>query len=116
MVAAVRNRGAIILPLLLTALLLPQSAAALTAQDVLEKKESREAHTYLCASIEMAAFLAHAQGDTERSACILEWWFETPGTKDTVFSTFARLPDRTASAILYVLMKKACGEPTTAAR
>jgi hypothetical protein len=105
----------------ITAILLAQLVAslpvtALTAQDVMEKMEEGEAHTYLFASIEMAAFLARAQGDDARSKCILDWWLNNPATDKKVLAAFDRYPDRQASAILYVLMNRACGEPKTAAK
>lgn len=91
-------------------------AAALTAQDVLEKMDNKESWAYLTASIEMAAFLAKVRGDIERSACIMKWWFDTSEAEDKVITVFARFPDRAPQPILYVLMNKACGKPMSAAK
>ncbi len=78
--------------------------------------DHRESGAYISASIEMAAFMAHVQGDKQRSSCILNWYFDTPGTPSKVIAVFARFPARAPQPILYVLINKACGKPTTAAK
>lgn len=103
-------------PSFLALYLIAFPAAALTAQDVLEKMSPDERGAYLIASVEMAAFLAKVNGDKERSACIMNWWFDTPATNGRVVAVFERFSDRAPQPILYVLMNKACGKPTTAVK
>ena len=96
--------------------LIPGTALGLTANDVLQKMGDRESAAYIIASVEMAAFLAKVNGDKERSACIMNWWFDTPATKRKVIAVFERFSDRAPQPILYVLMNKACGDPKSAAK
>lgn len=88
---------------------LPSPAAAITAEDVLDKMSSDESTGYIYGSMETAAFLSHLQGKSERSECITDWYHDKGGVKQ-IIDTLHRFKDRQAQPIIYALIKRACGE------
>jgi len=83
-------------------------ATALTGADVLDKMSNAEQTACFFGSAEMAAFMAHVAGNTERSRCITAW-FQEKGVLQIV-QTMTAMKDRQAQPIIYTLINRACGD------
>lgn len=90
-----------------------QPACALTADDVLNKMDSDQRYFFLAGLIEgmgYARFLRE-KPETTGSKCIYNWYFEGgEANKRKIKTWFERHLDKPASTLLYVLVKKDCGE------
>ena len=90
-----------------------QPAYALTADDVLNKMDAKEQHAFLAGLVEglgYARFLRD-KPDSTGSQCIYDWYFKDRETnKPKIAAWFERHLDKPASTLLYVLIKKECGE------
>jgi hypothetical protein len=86
----------------------PNPAAALSAGDVIDKMSNAEQTAYMFGSAEMAAFLAHASGNTTRAQCITDWFHQHGVSQIT--QTMSAMKDRQAQPIIFTLIKRACGE------
>ncbi len=84
-------------------------AAALTGGDVLDKMNADQRGSYVAGTVEMAAFLSGLQGNKTRADCIMDWYYNKGGTSGIV-TGFAQYKDRQALPVIYLLIKKACGE------
>lgn len=87
------------------------SALPVTNRDVLEMMSGKEAGVYLAATVDMAAFMAHVEGDRQRSRCIVDWYFDNEDTTAYVMKVLERFQDRTPQAVIYTLINRQCGEP-----
>ena len=90
-----------------------EEAKALTAGDVLNKMSSKEQSSYVAGVV---GGLAQArwikdQPDTSGMQCISGWFYNGQREKWNQINTwFNRHLDKPANALLYVLIKKECGE------
>ena len=85
-------------------------ANAVTGGDVMQKMEDRERGGYIAGSVEMAAFLAKVSGDTERSACITDWYFRGGNGPDQIIQALSHFRDRAAQPVIFLMIKRQCGE------
>jgi len=83
-------------------------AAALTGEDVMTKMGKDERNGYLAGAVEMAAFIAHHQGDSERSSCIMDWFFGGGNGPEEIVQALNHFKDRQAHPVLFVLMNRTC--------
>lgn len=87
----------------------PMPAVAMTGAEVLNEMGDDERYGYLAGNIDMAAQLTYHDGKRERSACIYEWFYKKGGLNQVV-QTIEHFKDRQVQPVIYVLIKKACGE------
>ena len=89
------------------------SAHALTADDVLNKMTGDERHSYIAG---MIGGFAHSrflrdQPDQSGMNCIFDWYYGSGGRKWSLIETwFSRHLDKQVEPLLYVLIKRDCGE------
>ncbi|MCV6600055.1 MAG: hypothetical protein OIF54_00540 [Cohaesibacter sp.] len=87
-------------------------AHALTGNDVLHKMKAVERHAFLSGLVEglgYARFLRDKR-DNSGSKCIYDWYFKDKETnRPKIQKWFERHPDKPASTLLYVLLKRDCG-------
>ena len=93
--------------------LLPEKAAALTANDVLNKMSSAEQTAYISGVVEGLAQARWIKDKPDQSGmtCIYNWYYKGEKDVDRRLNVwFEKHPDKPANALLYVLIKKECGE------
>jgi hypothetical protein len=93
---------------LLALALSASSAAALTGEDLMTKMGEDERNGYLTGAVEMAAFIAHQQGDPERLSCIMDWFFGGGSGPEEIVQALNHFKDRQAHPVLFVLMNRTC--------
>lgn len=90
-----------------------KEAAALTADYVLNEMPAELKATYVAGLVDGFAFarwIADRPDDTGMK-CIQDWYYGSGNQKwAQIEQWFARHPDKPADALLYVLIKKECGE------
>ncbi len=86
-----------------------RQALSLTGKDVVDKMSADESGGYIAGSIEMAAFLSHAQGNRDRSTCITNWYYKKNGVEQTV-AALSRYKSREAQPVLYAMIEQVCGK------
>ena len=84
------------------------AAAALTGEDVMTKMSDKESFAYISGSIEMAAFLAKADGADQKAACIIEWYFGDGNGGDQIDEALSHFKDRGAQAVMIALINRRC--------
>lgn len=89
----------------------PAAAAELTAGSMLEQMNDRDQYHYIAGVVAgLATARAARDGDETGSSCIEGWFYDAPGTRETIAKAFARFGDKSPSAILYALTAKECGK------
>ena len=86
---------------------------ALTANDVLNKMSNDERHSYLAGMVGGFAHSRYLQDKPDQSGmtCIFDWYYESGAKKWQLIETwFSRHLDKQVEPLLYVLIKKECGE------
>jgi hypothetical protein len=107
------SRSALIVALTTgAALLLSAPAQSLTGEDVVERMSSEESNGYLAGAIEMAAFLSGTRENSERSDCIMNWYYEGDGVEELI-AALTRYKDRQALPVIHLMINRACGELVT---
>ncbi len=99
---------ALILGVLLYA---PGPATAITGQDVMEKMSKDQRHGYFSGLVDMAIQIYHVEGQHQKRTCISEWFYENPESGkewDQILDLFEAYPEKEATAIMYVLLKRQC--------
>jgi len=90
-----------------------KEAAALTADDVLNKMGADERFSYVSGVIDGLAYarwLSDRPDDTGMQ-CIYSWYYNGEAAKHQLIDTwFERHLDMPVDALLYVLIKRECGE------
>jgi len=89
------------------------SAFAITAKDVTDKMSKEEQKGYLTGLIDMRMLDAAQAGDAKLPRCIHDSYYRDIGQDGDAWSrlydAFARFPDKDAATIVFLLVKKACG-------
>lgn len=88
-------------------------ANALSADDVLNKMTSDQQTAYVAGVVGGLAYSRFLQDrpDTNGMACINNWYYGSGTAKwDLIETWFARHLDKQAEPLLYVLIKRECGE------
>ena len=92
---------------------LTDRADALTAGDVVNKMNGDQRTSYVAGSVEafaQARWIAD-KPDASGMQCIHSWFYGSSDEKWTrINAFFSRHVDKPAAALLYVLIKKECGE------
>lgn len=101
--------AAVIAAAFATLIFLPDSARALTGEDVLDTMNAAERGAYLAGNIDMAAQLSYHEGMHERSSCIFDWYYEGSGVEE-ILKALERFQDRQVQPVIYALINRACGE------
>ncbi len=89
------------------------AAHALTADDVLNKMSNDQQHGYISGMVDGLAYARWLQDkpDSTGMQCIYGWYYS--GKKEKwalIHQWFERHLDKPVDALLYVLIKKECGE------
>ena len=82
--------------------------AALTGEEVMTKMSNEESFAYISGSIEMAAFLAKAEGEDSKAACIIDWYFGSGNGAEQIDEALSRFKDRGAQAVMIALINRRC--------
>ena len=87
-------------------------ARDLNAGFVLEKMETKQRYGYVSGIVEGLAFsrLLRPTPDKVGSRCIYDWYYGNAEHWKLITAFFKRHPDKPAAALLYVMLKKECGE------
>lgn len=91
----------------------PKNAAALTADDVLNKMSSKEQYSYLAG---LVGGFAHSRYLKERPSttgmnCIYDWYHtDIKKSWSRIDTWFSRHLEKPVEPLVYVLIKKECGE------
>lgn len=94
-------------------ILSPGAAQALTADDVLNKMDSTQQHSFIAGVVGGFAYSRFLQDRPDKTGmkCIYDWYYGSGQTKWPRIETwFARHLDKPAEPLLYVLIKRECGE------
>jgi len=89
------------------------AAQAITADDVLNKMNADQRFGYISGVIEGLAFARWAkdQPDSTGMNCIYDWYYQGGEERSNQVDTWLRKNlDKPVGALLYVLIKKNCGE------
>ncbi|MEP5730829.1 MAG: hypothetical protein ABJL67_15835 [Sulfitobacter sp.] len=89
------------------------SADALTADDVLNKMSDEQRHGYVSGMVDAFAFARWQANKPDKTGmqCIYNWYYSGDAdTKRKIYAWFERHLDKHADALLFVLVKKECGE------
>ena len=93
---------------------LSKDAAALTADDVLNKMPTERGTSYLDGIVEGLATARWIKDKPDGTgvSCIYDWYFQQPKKPvvDRIYELFGKYPDQQAGALMYVLLKEECGE------
>jgi hypothetical protein len=88
------------------------SAFAITAKEVTEKMSKEERKGYLTGLIDMRMFDAAQAGDAQLPKCIHDAYYRDIGdTGDAwskLYSAFEQFPDKEATILVFLLVKKTC--------
>ena len=88
-------------------------AQALTADDVLNKMDAKEQASFIAGVVGGFAYSRYLRDKPDKSGmkCIYDWYYGSGETKwHNVETWFSRHPDKPAEPLLYVLIKRECGE------
>lgn len=88
-------------------------AHAINGDDVINKMTVDQRHSYLVGLIDGLAYsrFLRDRPNEDSSKCVYDWYYE--GGKDVklkIRNWFNRHPDKPATALMYVLVKKECGK------
>lgn len=86
------------------------SANALTGEDIMSKMNADQRHAYIAGSIEMAAFMNHAEGRRERAQCVMNLFFGDDADPLLFDRTLAEFEDRQAMPVIHLVIRRECGE------
>ena len=92
---------------------LPSIANAQTAGDVVTKMNADQRLSYVSGVVEGLAYSRWLRDkpSAEGMNCVYDWYYKGAGKDwNGVVSWFERHPDKPVGALLYVLIKKDCGE------
>jgi len=90
-----------------------QQANALTAGDVLNKMDPKQAIGYMDGIVEGLAFARWIKDKPSKVGmkCIYDWYYsDAEKIHGRITTWFNRHSDKPAGALMYVLTKKECGE------
>ena len=91
----------------------PASVLALTAKDVTAKMTKEQQTAYLSGLVDMRVFDVAQSGDGKLAQCIHDAFYrDIGGPADAwarLYDAFAQFPDKDATTIVFVLVKKTCG-------
>ena len=103
----------LIMVILVAGVIYGKVAFALTADEVLNKMNFDERHGYLAGVIEglaQARWVADKPDDAGYN-CIYDWYYKGGKEREELVNTWLnRHPDKSASGLIYVLVKKECGD------
>ena len=91
----------------------PKPAFALTGDEVMNKLSAAERVSYLTGVMEGIAQVWYVTDKPDRTGfdCIYDWYYKDTEQRSKLVRTWlTRHADNSASALLYVLIKKECGE------
>ncbi|SMX44528.1 hypothetical protein OCA8868_03166 [Octadecabacter ascidiaceicola] len=89
------------------------AAQALTADDVLNNMTTDQRYSYIAGVVGGLAYSRYLreQPDQAGMSCIYDWYHDAETDSWPQIATwFARHPDRQVEPLLYVLIKRECGE------
>lgn len=89
------------------AILLPFSAAAMSADEYITKLDGGAQAAFMGGAIGMAMF----DGSPERAKCIGDWYFESGKAPDEIAEVFTAYKAKPAAGLLKVLIDRKCGKP-----
>ena len=90
------------------AITIPAAAHALTGSDVLDKMNNDERNGFLEGVLEMRAYDATVAGKPQLAECIYGW--NRNGGPTEEIQALDHFRDRDAVAVVYLLIKRRCGE------
>ncbi len=101
--------------LLITGVFILQAgtAQALTAEDVLNKMDGKERASFIAGVVGGFAYSRYLRDKPDQTGmtCIYDWYYDSGETKwNTIETWFSQHPDKPAEPLVYVLIKKKCGE------
>ena len=92
---------------------MPSEANAVDAKNVLQDMDSRERYHFVSGvvtGLAQARWIAD-QPDAVGTRCINDWFFRSEAANwPLILAWLGRHPDKPAGALIYVLVKKECGE------
>jgi len=95
-------------------LTMANTASAVTADDVMNKMNDDQRGSYIAGVVEALAFSRWLSDKPEKSGmdCIHNWLYgeESESSIRSYFEWFDRHPEKPAAPLLYLLIKKECGE------
>ena len=95
---------------LLTLSLSMTPVAALTGKEVMTNMSDEQRHAFLAGSVEMAAFMNHAEGRRERAQCVLNLFFGDDADPLLFDRTLTAHEDRQAMPVIHLVIRRECGE------
>lgn len=94
-------------------MLFASTAHALTADDVLNKMNDTERNNYIAGVVGGFAYSRFLRDRPDKTGmnCFYDWLYKSEEAPwDSIISWFARHPDKPVEPLLYVLIKKDCGD------
>jgi hypothetical protein len=95
---------------LLTAGVMAGPALALTAEDVMDRMESKERHGFLGGAVSMAAHLYAIDGNREKGECALNWFFRIEDSLRQIHRFFDAHKEKDPIMLLAILIDRRCGK------
>jgi hypothetical protein len=83
-------------------------AEAITAGEVLDKMDAKQASAYVSGAVDMASVLYWDAGQHDKANCALKWYFDTKGSIAEVMGLFENYKDKDAVALLQILIDRHC--------
>jgi hypothetical protein len=90
-----------------------KEAAALTAEEVLNRMSDEERFAYISGVVDGLAFARWTadQPDNTGMQCIYDWYYGgNAAVRETIQTWLTRHQDRPVDALMYVLIRRECGE------
>lgn len=90
-----------------------KEAAALTAEDVLNRMNDDERFAYISGLVDGLAFARWTaeKPDNTGMQCIYDWYYGgNTAVRETIQTWLTRHQDKPVDALMYVLIKRECGE------
>ncbi len=90
--------------------LVPTTAFALKARDVMEAMTEQQRFGYVAGLIDMLAYY-HALGqDTAKRDCIYKLFYKTKDGPRLVYRALKKWPDKASEGVVVVLINQVCGK------
>jgi hypothetical protein len=91
-------------------LLVPQSAGAITALDVMEKMSKEERFSYITGLVDMLSYQSILAKNKKRAECIATSFYKSKDMQRKILNVFGRYPNKAPEGLVILLMNKACSK------
>lgn len=85
-------------------------AAAISADDVLNKMEKKERLGYLTGLVDMLSYQAVLAGNRARAECIHDAFYVNKSVWDQLIDLLGQYPDKAPEGLVVVLTNRACSK------